>query len=442
MLFLRDLINFEKLKRNTLKHYSPLFILFFVTTFYSFSQNQETEKEIAKSERKINFSVLNQTWIRYTDLNPGTEIFGNKAEEKLDIGLRRTRFIASGRIHPKVFTFFQIGINNFNFTSERKADFFIHDAWAHYDLIDEKLSIGTGLTPFSGYARYSTPSAGTILSLDAPLFQQSTGDINDQFLRGLSVYAKGRLGNLDYHLAITDPLAIQQSAINTNLDTVSSYSLKIAKKVYQGYFSYQFKDKESNNTPYLPGTYFGEKEVFNIGAGFKYQQGALWRLENNDTIDEDIVLFAIDLFYESKLNAEKGNVITLYTGYFNTTFGKDYLRNVGVMNPATGVDISNASFNGAGNAFPLTGSGSTVYLQLGYLISENLPIQPYFNFTYNDFERLNSSTTVYEAGFNYLIDGHNIKLTLGTQFRPIIDLNTLKQSDHKGMHMIQVQVKI
>lgn len=418
-----------------------IFVLFLFISEAN-SQNPLRYNLSDEGSQYVKLSILNQTWVRYTDMNPGTQIFGEDAEDKLDIGLRRTRFVIDGKVQPRLYAFFQIGINNFNFNSARKAEFFLHDAWAHYDLFNEKLSIGMGLTPFSGYARYSTPSAGGILSLDAPLFQQSTGDINDQFLRGLSIYAKGRLGKLDYHLAITDPLAIANASINPAIDTHSNYSFKLPKKVYQGYFSYQFKDMESNNTPYMPGTYFGQKEVFNIGAGFKIQQDAMWRRENNDTIDEDMILFAIDLFYETRLNDEKGNTFTLYTGYFNTTFGKDYVRNIGVMNPATGVNLGEASFNGPGNSFPMTGSGNTIYLQSAYLLSRDSGIQPYVNFTYSDFERLNSALSVYEGGFNYIINGHNLKFSLGTQFRPIVDINTLNQTEHKGMYILQMQVKI
>ena len=419
-----------------------VFGVIFLSSFNLLAQNKIRHNFNEDGSQYANFTFLNQIWLRYTDLNPGSQVFGEDVKNKLDIGLRRTRFVIDAQVHPKVYVFTQIGINNFNFKSERKAEFFIHDAWADYTLIDEKLAIGGGLTPFSGYARYSTPSAGSIMSLDAPLFQQSTGDINDQFLRGLSVYIKGRLGKFDYHLVMTDPLSLDQTSLSRDITQVSNYSFELPEKVFQGYFSYAFKDLESNKTPYMPGTYYGAKEVFNIGGGFKYQQNAMWRLENSDTINEDILLFAVDLFYETKLNADKGNVLTFYTGFFNTTFGKDFVRNIGVMNPATGLDPTKASFNGAGDNFPMTGSGNTIYLQAGYMISSDIPIQPYVNVTYSDFVLLESPLTVYEGGLNYMVDGHNIKFTLGTQFRPIVDINTLKQTSHKGMYILQMQVKI
>jgi len=52
----------------------------------------------------------------------------------------------------------------------------------------------------------------------------------------------------------------------------TSFSTLPPKMVYQGYFMYQFLDQESNFGPGMAGSYLGKKKVFNIGAGFNYQQ--------------------------------------------------------------------------------------------------------------------------------------------------------------------------
>ena len=49
--------------------------------------------------------------------------------------------------------------------------------------------------------------------MDAPLYQQSTNDISDQFVRKYSVYAKGKLGKLDYRFGLAKPLSIPQSNV-------------------------------------------------------------------------------------------------------------------------------------------------------------------------------------------------------------------------------------
>ena len=61
----------------------------------------------------------------------------------------------------------------------------MHDAVAEYQAVKNKLSLGGGISGWSGLARYASPSAGTIMGIDAPIFEQATADITDQFLRKL-----------------------------------------------------------------------------------------------------------------------------------------------------------------------------------------------------------------------------------------------------------------
>jgi hypothetical protein len=170
----------------------------------------------------LRFTFLNQTWLRYTDANPGTTVNGSAQDQIFDIGLRRTRMQFFGQISPRVFFYTQFGINNFTSNSKQYQGAFFHDAVSEFRIHDKMLSIGAGLTGWSGLSRYASPSVGSILSLDAPLYQQTTNGVNDQFLRKLSVYAKGKLGKLDYRLALTKPMAIQNAVAVVNPLSVNS----------------------------------------------------------------------------------------------------------------------------------------------------------------------------------------------------------------------------
>ena len=51
--------------------------------------------------------------------------------------------------------------------------------------------------------------------MDAPLYQQATNDVSDQFVRKYSIYAKGKLGKLDYRVALSKPMSISASSVQS-----------------------------------------------------------------------------------------------------------------------------------------------------------------------------------------------------------------------------------
>ena len=400
----------------------------------------------------VKFSFLNQIWVRYNESNPGTTVFGTAKEQTYDIGLRRTRMQLFGQISDRVFFYAQFGINNFSYNSTRKPGLFVHDGIAEYKILKNYLSIGAGLTGWSGLSRYASPSAGTIMAIDAPLYQQSSNDVTDQFLRKLSVYAKGKIGRLDYRVIATDPMSLQNStAQSTAIGPNATFSAEPGKVQLQGYFMYQFLDKEANLTPYTVGSYLGDKRIFNIGAGFISQEDAIWHLSDSgtDTLRSNLQLIAVDVFYDVPINKEKGNSITAYASFSSNDYGKNYVRNLGVMNPATGVN-ANGAFNGAGNAFPMYGTGTTLYAQAGYkfrngLLGSHGTLQPYLCAQYANYQLLKDPMLMYEAGINWLIEGHRSKISLNYQDRPVFNLDAANNyivTTRRGMIVIQFQVLI
>lgn len=101
------------------------------------------------------------------------------------------------------------------------------------------MSIGVGLTGWSGLSRFSSPSIGTLLGIDVPLYLQTTNDVTDQFIRKLSVYAKGELGRFDCRVTMSQPMAIQKSATFNSASTIgsnASFSIEPPKMQWNGYF--------------------------------------------------------------------------------------------------------------------------------------------------------------------------------------------------------------
>lgn len=396
----------------------------------------------------IKASFTAQIWARYNQSNPGTTIFGYEKSETFDIGLRRVRTVIDGMITDKVYVFTQFGINNFTSTSQRKMPLFFHDVVGEYHITKRSLHIGGGLNGFTGMARFSSPSIGTIMGYDAPLNQQSTNDATDQFLRKLSIYAKGKLGKFDYRLAASNPMSAQNSTVVQAISTNADFSLKPPAMQYSGYFMYQFLDEESNLNPYTVGTYLGKKKVFNIGAGFQYQANAMWRWNNavqRDTISEDMLNFAADVFYDNPMGS-KGAALSIYAAYINYNFGKGYLRNIGVMNPATGVTATANNLNGSGNNFPMLGTGSVLQGQIGYLLPQNIlgqengQLMPYIMVMSANYDRLNQTMLLYDAGINWFIHEHKTKLSIDLQNRPVFAVANQRVSERKSMVVMQFQV--
>lgn len=391
----------------------------------------------------VKLTFLTQAWLRHAEYNPGTTINGVEKSNGTDIGIRRYRIQFYGQLTDRVFAYSQFGENNFNSVSNRKLGFFVHDAYGEYAIDKQMLSLGMGLSGWSGLARFASPSAGSILGVDAPLFQQSTNDVTDQFLRKLSVFVKGKLGRLDYRIAAAQPMDIQKSAnYNPEIKETASFSSHPPEFQWNGYFQWQFKDVESNMTPYLAGSYLGTKEVFNIGAGFIYQKDAMWRLNTaNDTIKSNLVHLAADVFYDAPLGAN-GQAVSLYGNITYFDFGKDYLRNSGPMNPANGNNNPNI-LNGAGNNFPMYGTGTVLYAQAGYKFKENLigktTLMPYASMQYADYERLNDPVAFFDAGINWLLAGNTSKFTVAYQNRPVFTAAGNK-TESKGAVIAQYQV--
>ncbi|MES2732990.1 MAG: hypothetical protein V4714_14665 [Bacteroidota bacterium] len=416
-------------------------------------------KPAPKRELKVNlnedgtnyfrFTFLNQTWLQFNESNPGSTVAGEAKDNTFDIGLRRTRIQAYGQLTDRVFFYAQFGQNNFNHLSARKSgNLFFHDLTGEYALVKNKLSLGAGLTGWSGLGRYASPSAGSILTLDAPLVQQATNDVNDLFLRKLSLYAKGKLGKFDYRIALSDPFVMQTAATIPTLGPHSNFSTKAPKKQAQGYFMYQFIDQESNLVAYTTGSYLGTKRVFNLGAGFVTQPQAMWHTEGTDTISTTMNLFAVDAFYDVPINKEKGTALTVYAAYLNYDFGKNYTRLSGPLNPANGTNAA-GSFNGSGNNAPVYGTGSTYLLQAGYLLPKDLlgpdkaTLQPYAQIQYSNYERLADPMVLYNVGINWLVKGHNSKISLDYQNRPIFNTNAvgeLKETNRRGQVVLQYQI--
>jgi hypothetical protein len=440
-----------------------LVVLFLCASFSLYSQNApQREMKFLLNEdgsHYLKWTFLNQVWVRFDDSNPNTTVLGEKAPQTFDIGLRRTRIQFFGQVTDHVFFYTQFGQNNFNFLSQnsgnRKLQVFFHDALGEYKIWKSKewIKLGGGLTITNGLSRFSQPSVSSIMTMDVPVFAQATVDQTDEFSRKLSVYARGQFGRLDYRIVLSDPFPITTNGqAKPVIGGNATFAQSGHHKQYQGFFMYNFLDKENHATPYMTGTYLGKKKVLNLEAGFISQRNAtetgvadpVSGVVSNHRF-YNLNLWSVAVFYDAPVRAEKGSAISLYGGYFSMDYGKGYLRYNGIMNPADGI-INGPAPGSQGNAFPMFGTGKIFYGQVGYLFRSDLlsgkgTLMPYMSFTHGDFDRLHDPMDVMNVGTSWLISGHNSKLTLDLQRRPVYN-NALERTSTRSQLVLQYQIFI
>jgi hypothetical protein len=289
--------------------------------------------------------------------------------------------------------------------------------------------------------------------MDVPVFAQATVDQTDEFSRKLSVFARGQVGKLDYRVILSDPFPITTNGTVTTPVTVAtspnaSFSQVGHELQYQGFFMWNFLEREPHITPYMTGTYLGKKKVFNLEAGFIRQPRATWTGDGVTNKFHDMNLWSAAVFYDAPVNSEKGTALSAYVGYFDYNFGPGYVRYNGLMNPASSNATTGMPTGSQGNAFPMFGTGQVVYAQAGYLLRKDLlgegkgALMPYASITHANYERFDKPVLVWNLGINYFIKGHSSKFSLDYQNRPIYEPNgnDFRHIGSRGQVVLQYQI--
>ena len=381
---------------------------FLVLMFFGIkAQDIETKKDesyaplilkINESGSKyIRFITWHQIWAETDNLN-------NDNDNGLNITprVRRSRLLTYAQISPRFLILTHWGLNNLNAgrltatgVEGNGPQIFLHGAWTEFKVSDN-LSIGGGLHYWNGLSRLTNASTLNFMTLDNYRQAWTQLGLSDQFARHLGIYAKGRLGKLNYHVAINDAIV---SALGSVTDvsqvTAPTYSGKAlfpedASTIYQGYFDYQFFDQESNKLPYRVGSYLGKKKVFNIGAGFFSHANGVVSPDGNGGVDqENVSHFAVDAYYDAPIGDGQG--INAYAVFYQFNYGENYTL---------------------GNTY---GTGSSVYGHIGYLLKEFSSrgrLMPYIAYSTRNFDAFENAGNTIQFGANWFLSGHNAKITV------------------------------
>jgi hypothetical protein len=382
----------------------------------------------ADGKASVRFLTWHQVWLRHTELNPGSVVREQVRDDVTDIGLRRSRFMIYAKATADLTIVLHIGINNQSTVGggfgagtdgPKKPQIFVHDAWGEQRVFGDLLFVGAGLHYWNGISRMSNASTITFLAIDSPILHWPTIDKTDQFARMIGVYAKGEVGKAHYRVAVNEPFVTDSKPGERKAD----FAPDVRTFAVQGYANVDLLDKESHALPFFNGTYLGKKRVFNVGAGFfLHPDGAVW-LEGGERKHGNVFLRGVDVFLDLPF-AKKTQAITAYASLLRYDLGPNYLRNVGIMNPSTGLaKDAPSSMIGAGNAAPIIGTGAIAYAQAGWLLPWDLGragrLQPYAAMTVARFDALDDRVVIPEAGLNWFLEGHHAKLTLHGRSRPV-----------------------
>ncbi|MBF9238995.1 hypothetical protein I2I05_16455 [Hymenobacter sp. BT683] len=418
----------------------------------------------------LRFLTWHQVWSRYTQNNTGTlRAPGKPQAEQVDFALRRSRMIVLAQLNPRFLVYTHIGINNQTAvsggvapaTDGKKPQLFVHEAVVEYK-VNKYMSLGAGMHYQNGLSRMTRASTVNFLTMDAPLTNWPTIEAIDQFVRGIGVYAKGRVSKLDYAFSVNESFLTNQAgpfstAVGLGVTNATSgenrgrnvaeYNPQGTNHVYQGYLAWEFLEQESNLLPFNVGTYLGTKRVFNLGGGFFYNADGMvsrptdnvltaaqtaaaasagfssFNNAANQVQTHDIGLWSLDAFFDTPINKESGTAFTAYAVYYNYDMGPNHVRFIGASNPGYGTDARR------GNAVPHSGTGQVGYVQAGFLLPKNLlgpklRVQPYASHLLASYEGLRDASgekkgvNIFDAGANFYVDGHNAKFTINYRARP------------------------
>ncbi|WKK87468.2 porin [Marivirga arenosa] len=365
-----------------------------------------TVKLTEDGAKYVRFILWHQQWLQTSNLAI------EDAPLRASTSIRRSRVLAFAQISPRFLILTHFGLNNLS-TANMSAlgnngdgpQLFLHDAWTEFKLFDnsEALFIGAGLHYWKGLTRLANQSTLNFMTMDntRPFVQWHSLGITDQFARHMGFYAKGQIGNFDYRIAANNPLN-PANALGLGSDLINStnggndsdlvYQGSVApdtdgnpvgNTIIEGYFRYNFLDKESTKLPYQVGTYMGSKQVLGVGLGFFAHPKGMFNTVSLE--HSNVTHLAADVFYDAPIGSG-GNAINAYASIINFNYGENYMSR-------------------------WAGTGTNIYGQLGYFIRK-AKLMPYVAFQSGNYQAYNDNLNAFDAGVNYFVNGHNAKITL------------------------------
>jgi len=320
-----------------------------------------------------------------------------------DIALDNARIYLNGQVHENI----KFEFNTESIMSNSGNDFFLLDAIIKFEFSDlVNIWVGRQLVP-SDRAELNGP------------FYHSTYEFNKTpfFPNDQGSYTAGKYGrddgiNLWGGLTADKKLTYVVGVFNGRTGGPDADD----NLLYAGRISYNFLDVEKNPGYYTSSTYYGNGgDILTVAFAAQWEEDALGTAEASG----DFLGYSVDLLGETTLG--NGAVATIEGEY----------KRFELDGVASGANDTLGMFEG--DAY----TGTALYLMPGKVGIGQL--QPYVRYTNNDGNGT-PNRDEYEAGLNYIIDGHNARISLMYQYGDIATKGRTytSQSDGDDVHAIKI----
>ena len=322
-----------------------------------------------------------------------------------DFAVDNARIYLNGQVHENI----KFEFNTESITNNTGSDFFVLDAIAKFEFNDMvNIWVGRQLVP-SDRAELNGPYYHSTYEFNKTPFY-----MNDQGSYTAGKYGRDDGINLWGALTADKKLTYVVGVFNGRVGGPDADD----NLLYAGRISYNFLDVEKNPGYYTSSTYYGKGgDIFTVGFAAQWEEDAL----GVAGAEGDFLGYSVDLLGETTLG--NGAVATIEGEY----------KRFELDGVASGAADSLGMFEG--DAY----TGTALYLMPGKIGIGQL--QPYVRYTYNDEESSSSQDRdEYEAGINYIIDGHNARVSLMYQYGDLNSKGRLNYSNATGddVHAIKL----
>lgn len=306
-----------------------------------------------------------------------TEDGAPSGKDDLDINLDSMRLYLGGSLNKYVKA-------TFNTEKDANDDIKLLDAIARFEF-DDRFNVWVG--------RMLPPSDRA--NLDGPYY------LSAWYYPGVVSQYPAKFAGRDNGLTLWGRLADKKLTYAVGAfrghNKIAGASNEDGNLLYAGRLQYNFFDAEPNPAYYTSSTYYGSARVLALAVAGMYQSDGVGTAASKG----DYKAWNLDALFEQKLAG--GGVITLEGAYYS--YDTDDKSDVAT------------NFGGAGPTDNIGGltQGDGWLASVAYLVPTKLGwgrLQPHFRYQTFDADLTNVTTKQYDYGVNYVIDGHNARLSL------------------------------